>query len=139
MRKVLLLFLFIFVFFFLQPSSPVFAWGDMVQNRFAPCTQTSDASGTYYTCSTGFGTFDTRPTGFITSLFRVILSISGAVAILLIIVSGYKMIMSRGNPEKVTEARERLTSAIVGLLFIIFSLVILQIIGVDILRIPQFK
>ncbi len=43
---------------------------------------------------------------------------------------------SSGNPEKVQAAREQLTSAVVGLLFIIFSITILQVIGVDILHIP---
>jgi hypothetical protein len=105
-------------------------------NSTAPCKQVSDGSEVYYTCSTGFGvTIDTRPTGFVTAMFRIVLSISGGIATLLIIFSGYAMIASRGNPEKITAAREKLTSAIVGLLFIIFSLVILQIIGVDILGI----
>jgi hypothetical protein len=46
--------------------------------------------------------------------------------------------ISQGNPEQVKGAREQLTAAIIGLLFIIFSLVILQIIGVNILKIPGF-
>ena len=40
--------------------------------------------------------------------------------------------------DKITAAKEQLTSAIIGLLFIIFSFVILQMLGVDILRIPGF-
>lgn len=43
---------------------------------------------------------------------------------------------SQGDHEKVKEAREILTSAIIGLLFLIFSLVILEVIGVDLLHIP---
>jgi len=102
-----------------------------------PCKP--DASGTFYTCDTGFGfPIDTRPVDFVKAMFQIILSISGGIALLLVIFSGYRMVMSRGNPEKIQEARDRLTSAIVGLLFIIFSIVILQIIGVDILHIPQF-
>ena len=46
--------------------------------------------------------------------------------------------ISQGNPEQVKGAREQLTAAIIGLLFIIFSLVILQVIGFNILRIPGF-
>ena len=46
--------------------------------------------------------------------------------------------MSRGNPDKVNDAKEQLTAAIVGLLFIIFSLVFLEFIGLDILGIPNF-
>jgi hypothetical protein len=47
--------------------------------------------------------------------------------------------VSQGNPEKIQAAREQLTAAIVGLMFVVFSLVILQVIGYDILRLPGFK
>jgi len=67
------------------------------------------------------------------------LAISGVVALIFIIVSGYRFMLSQGNPEAVQEARESLTSAIVGLLFIIFALVILQLITVNILHIPGFN
>lgn len=82
--------------------------------------------------------FPTDPAGFIRVLLGILLSVSGMVAVALIIRSGYQYMTSRGNPDTIQEARDRLTSAIVGLLFIIFSLVILQVIGVDILRIPGF-
>lgn len=85
---------------------------------------------------TALGLFATDPAGFVSRLLGFLLGISGAIALLLIIRAGYQVMMSRGDPEKLGEAREHLTSAIVGLLFIIFSLVILEVIGVDILRIP---
>jgi len=89
---------------------------------------------------TGLGiAFATGPIDFISSLFRLLLGVSGGIAIILIIISGYRLMTSQGNPEQVQGAREMLTSAIVGLLFIIFSFVILQIIGVSILQIPNFK
>jgi hypothetical protein len=78
----------------------------------------------------------TNPSLFIQSLYTLLLSISGGIALLMIIYSGYQLMTSRGNPEVVKTARERLTSAIVGLLFLVFSMVILQIIGFDILKIP---
>lgn len=89
---------------------------------------------------TGLGLeIGTDPQSFIKNLFGLILSISGGIAVLLIIYSGYQLINSQGNPEKLEAARQQLLSAIIGLLFIIFSLVILQTIGVDILRIPGFR
>jgi hypothetical protein len=112
------------------------------ENKFGepPCKQMGTAPDAYFTCDTGFGfSIDTRPADFIKAMFGIILSVSGGIALLLIIISGYGMIASRGNPEKIQAARERLTAAIIGLVFIIFSIVILQIIGVDILHIPQFK
>jgi hypothetical protein len=98
-----------------------------------PCNRDQKQS-----CPTAFGDISTDPTGFIKSLFGIILSLAGGIAIILIMISGYRLMASQGNPEKVQAAREQLTSAIVGLLFIIFSVTILQIIGVDILHIPGF-
>lgn len=90
------------------------------------------------TCHTAIGDINTNPTDFVKAIFGVILGLAGGVALILIIISGYALMTSQGNPEKVQGAREQLTAAIVGLLFIIFSLVILQFIGVNILHIPGF-
>jgi len=72
------------------------------------------------------------------TVFTLLLSISGAIILLIVIRSGYILMISQGNAEKIKEAQDRLTSAVVGLLFLIFSLVILEVIGVDILKIPGF-
>ena len=85
---------------------------------------------------TAIGIINTSPAGFVKSVFGLVLGLSGGLALLLIIYSGFQLIESRGNPEKLEAAREQLTSAIIGLLFIIFSLVIIQMIGVDILNLP---
>lgn len=90
-------------------------------------------------CKTAIGDISTDPVSFVKSVFGILLSLSGGIALVLIIISGYSYMTSEGNPEKVQGAKETLTSAIVGLLFIIFSLVILQIIGVDVLQLPGFK
>lgn len=89
---------------------------------------------------TALGSIDVSgPTGFIANAFGVLLSIAGAVAITIIILSGYRIMTSQGDPEKIKGARESLTSAIIGLLFMIFSVAILKIIGVNILHIPGFQ
>lgn len=87
---------------------------------------------------TALGCLPTAPAALIGRIFGIVLGLAGGIALLLIIYSGYRMIATTGNPEALQGARETLTSAIVGLLFIIFSFVILEIIGVDILRIPTF-
>jgi len=66
------------------------------------------------------------------------IKIAGGVAFLLIIFGAIKILTSAGNPENVRAGRELITSAIMGLLFIIFSLFLLQLIGVKILNIPGF-
>ncbi len=103
-----------------------------------PC-KALDSKGECLKVSTAIGDIGTNPTAFIKDIFSILLGVSGGIALILIIISGYRLMASQGNPEKVQEAREMLTSAVVGLLFIIFSLVILQIIGVSILQIPGFS
>lgn len=105
-----------------------------------PCVPNTNGDG--YLCDTGLGfglQIRTDPAGFVQSIFGILLSISGSIALVLIIISGYQLMVSRANPEKIQAAKERLTSAIIGLLFIILSLVILQVIGVDLLKIPGFN
>lgn len=88
--------------------------------------------------NTALGPIDIDASSFVKSLFGILLGISGGIAVILIIAAGYTMITSQGDPTKVQGARETITSAVVGLLFIILSLVILEVIGVDLLHIPGF-
>lgn len=62
--------------------------------------------------------------------------LAGLVALLCIIYSAFRLQTSQGNPESIKKAQELLTSCIMGLMLIIFSVFILRLIGVDILRIP---
>ena len=47
-----------------------------------------------------------------------------------------RIVTSAGNPSGINAGREMIISAISGLLFIIFSVTILNIIGVETLKIP---
>jgi hypothetical protein len=89
-------------------------------------------------CPTALGDLPTALPDLLTKIFSIALSLAGIIALGLIITAGYRLMLSQGNPEQVKGAREQLTAAIIGLLFIIFSLVILQVIGVNILSIPGF-
>lgn len=87
---------------------------------------------------TAFGCIPTSVSGLTRFIFRIALGISGGIAFLLIIFAGITMMMSTGDPKKLQESKELLTSAIVGLLLIIFSVFILRLIGYNILAIPGF-
>ena len=87
---------------------------------------------------TAIGSIPTNPQAFIERLFSIILSLAGVAALGLLIYGGYTFMVSRGDPERVKGARETIMSAVIGLLFIIFSLVLLQVIGAEILKIPGF-
>jgi hypothetical protein len=66
------------------------------------------------------------------------IGIGGGIAFILIVSAGFLILTSGGNPQRLQSGKELLTSAISGLLLLIFSIFILRIIGVDILKIPDF-
>ena len=63
---------------------------------------------------------------------------AGAVVLIMILAGSFMLSTSQGDPKKVQEAKEMITSAIIGLLFVIFSITLLQFIGVSIIKIPGF-
>lgn len=73
------------------------------------------------------------------NIFGLGLGLAGFVSLLCIIYSAFNLQLSRGNPEKIKNAQQMLTSCIMGLVLIIFSVFILRTIGVNILRIPGFQ
>ena len=102
----------------------------------SPCDNPGDSGCSHI--KTVFGFVSTSADDFTRWLLGFVLSISGGIVILIIIISGYRLMTSAGDPEKIKNARDQLTAAIVGLLFIIFSLVILELITRDILGLPGF-
>lgn len=115
--------------------------GDLRQggaNGPLPICLNPGSDGACNEIASGLGPIGTNPSTFVQFMLGIILSLAGGIAVILIIISGYRLIASQGNPEKIVAAREQLTAAIVGLLFVIFSLFILQVIGVDILNLPGF-
>lgn len=102
-----------------------------------PC-KTWNGTGQCDTFGSGLGDLATKPGGFIKTLFAILLSFSGGIALLLIIRAGYQIMTSQGKPEQLQQGRDQLIAAIVGLTFLIFSFVILQVIGYDILRVQGF-
>jgi len=121
------------------PLSPCSQWADLQGNKISKQEAEDRKDIKCIAVSTAIGDISTNPQGFVKSIFSIVLGIAGGIALVLIILSGYRFMASQGNAEAVGNARQQLISAIVGLLFIIFSFVILQIIGVDILKIPGFS
>lgn len=71
-------------------------------------------------------------------VLRFVFFAAGGIILLMIIVTGYNLATSGGNPEKLQGAKENIVSIFSGLILIAFSLILLQIIGADILRLPPF-
>lgn len=73
------------------------------------------------------------------TMFGLAIGFAGIFALLCIIYSSFMLVVSSGNPERIKKAQELLTSCIMGLILIIFSVFILRVIGIDILRIPFLR
>jgi len=64
------------------------------------------------------------------------LGIAGGIAFLLIIFAGFLIMTSGGDKQKLQAGKELLTAAVSGLLLLIFSVFILDLVGLRILQIP---
>lgn len=79
----------------------------------------------------GIGTLGTKPTlpQFIGYFFVFILAIVGIIGVLAIAISGVKILLSAGNPTAISDARERILSAVLGIILLLFSIVLLRTIN----------
>jgi len=72
-------------------------------------------------------------------VFTTGVGIAGGVSFLYFLYGIFIILTSSGNAEKIEEAKQIITSALAGLLLIIFSIFLLSVIGVQILQLPGFK
>ena len=89
--------------------------------------------------NTALGCIPIKPSGFVNWLLKFSIGIGGGIAFLLILFGAFQIILSAGNPERVKAGKEMITSAIAGLILIIFAVFILRLIGYDILKLPGFN
>lgn len=88
---------------------------------------------------TEVGCLPTDPIAFIARFYGIGLSLIGGVSMLFIIIGGYVILTSRGNPQQLNVGKSYIFYAILGLLLAIFGYVFIQVIAVDIFHIPGFS
>lgn len=75
----------------------------------------------------------TNPTGYTNTVIQTLITVLFVFGIIFfvfqIIMSGYKMMSSQGDPKKTEEAQHSLTSSLVGLVIIFSIFVILKLVG----------
>ena len=86
----------------------------------------------------GIGCVRSDPAGFAAQFYGIGLGIIGGVALMLIIYGGFIIITSGGNPVELAKGKSYIYYAIGGLLLAIFGFIFMQVVVVDILRIPGF-
>ncbi len=114
------------------------AGSNCVKSAGIPCDPETGQEG-QGGVKTAIGCFPTNPAGVIKAGVKIGVSAGGGIALLMMVFAAFRMITSAGNPETIKKGQEQFTSAVIGLLFIIFSVLLLEIIGVDILNLPGFN
>jgi hypothetical protein len=113
------------------------------ENKNSPCNYIGDPDQKKLCSScagvwTAIGCVTTDPENLLGTILRVALGLAGGIAFLLILFGGLQIMTSAGNPEQLNAGRELISSAVIGLILILFSIFLLQFIGVNIIGIPGF-
>lgn len=74
--------------------------------------------------------------GLLTEVLKYLLYLAGAIAVLFIVIGGFQYITSSGDEEQAEKGRKTLTNAIIGLVVVIMSYAIIQIITNAVTKTP---
>lgn len=89
--------------------------------------------------ATDLGCFPNDPIGFVQKFYPVGLGFVGGIALLTLILGGYVILTSKGNPERVNIGKQYIFYSIMGLMLAIFGFVFIEVVIVDILKVPGFS
>jgi hypothetical protein len=131
MKKKIVLVLLSFMFIF-SLVAPKIALADALGNLNCKNTEIYTAIGCVPVLNNDNGA------SLMTFILRWAVGVGGGIAFLLIVYGGFMVMTSSGNPERLKAGQELLTSAISGLILLIFSVFILKFIGIDILGLNAF-
>lgn len=87
---------------------------------------------------TDFGCINTSVYGVINFTYKIVMALAFMIAFAVLIFSGYLIMISGGDPERLNRGKSLMTKAITGLLLIVFAYVILTVIG-NIFNIPALQ
>lgn len=69
--------------------------------------------------------------------YYLIIGISGLAAFVMIVAGGFKYLTSAGSPSAIGDAKDQIKSALLGLLLILVSYLILQVINPDLILLQE--
>jgi hypothetical protein len=72
---------------------------------------------------------DSTISGFILRIINIALAIAGLIAVLFLIIGGFRYITSAGNEETAEQAKKIIINAIIGIVVIILAFVIVRVIS----------
>jgi len=86
---------------------------------------------------TALGVINADMGDFVSSIARIGIGLGGVIATGLVAGGAITILTSTGEPEKLKNAREMITNALMGLALIVLALFVLQLLGWDILGIGR--
>lgn len=95
------------------------------------------------TCPNGevisdLGCIPQNPVGFVQKFYGWGLGLIGMVVIIFMIIGGYYLMTSQGDPSKLQKGKEYIIYSIAGLILALFGFIFVQLITGDLLKIPGF-
>src|SRR3989344_3231229 len=91
------------------------------------------------TCDTALGEIPTNPQALAAKILQIATGVGGGIALILMVIGSIRVLTSSGDQQKLSGGRDMIVAAIAGLLFLIFSVLILRFIGVTLFgAIPSF-
>ncbi len=87
---------------------------------------------------TDLGCVPQDPIGFVEKFYGIGLGIIGMVGVLFMIIGGYYIITSAGNPERLATGKSFIFYALAGIMLAVLGFIFIQIVTGEILRIPGF-
>ncbi len=88
---------------------------------------------------TDFGCLPNNPVGFVAQFYGWGLGLIGLIGLLFLIIGGYHLLFSRGDPASLQKGKSYITYAIIGILLAVFGFVFISVIAGNILKIPGFS
>ncbi len=130
MKKKIATVLFVFIFIFKSLIAPSVVKAGALGTGCLKPTEINTAIG----CINVLGTKEE----FLGQILQWAVGIGGGIAFLLILYAAFTIMTSAGDPTKLKTGQDLLTSAISGLILLVFSIFILKFIGIDILGLDYF-
>ena len=75
-----------------------------------------------YTTEVGFS--DTDPRQTVAKIIKIALGFLGSIAVILVVIAGFKWMTAGGNEDKIAESKKLMTAAAVGLVIILLAFAI---------------
>lgn len=108
--------------------------GDVNGDGTIDAGETEEQAGVW----TAVGCIKREPVSIVQSLVALGLGGGGGIALLSLLGAGFIYSTSGGDPKRVSQAKDLIVASLTGLLFIIFSVTLLEYIGYSVFRIPGF-